>query len=255
MPTNKTASDVFKEKVEEHYRRNKRSIRKNDFDIFHFSAQQKLWQSDYYFQRIMDIYNSETFVREFINTINVQTTDHRGVAESSTTKYEIDKVKLVRHCNLYIDGYFSSVSSIFDSLAHEVNILFKLLRIDQDIYIGTILNELKQKHPKSEFYKFLVKQRSKRWWRIMDNFRNALIHESIVATNIETTTNVPVGREELKKIALPDNPKRRPFTYKKDCELRSFVENFHKNIPPVLEQCYKKITKDLKKSGKLPIKV
>jgi len=255
MFTNKSASEVFREKIEEFYSKNRRSIRKNDFDIFHFSAQQKLWQSNYYFQRIMDIYNSQRFVADYINVINVPTTDYGGVTESSTVKYEIDKVKLARYCNLYIDGYFSSVSSIFDSLAHEVNILFKLLKIDQNIYIGTILNKLKQKHPKSEFYKFLIKQRSKRWWRIMNNFRNALIHESIIATDIETTTNVPAGREELKKIPLPDNPKRRPFTYKKDCELKSFVENFHKNIPPVLEQCYKKITRDLKKSGKLPIKV
>lgn len=255
MFTNKSVSEVFREKIEEFYSKNRRSIRKNDFDIFHFSAQQKLWQSDYYFQRIMDIYNSQRFEADYMNVINVPTTDYGGVTESSTMKYEIDKVKLARYCNLYIDGYFSSVSSIFDSLLHEVNVVFKLVDPEKDIYWHTMLDEFQNACSNSEFYKFLIKRKPKRWWQTLDSFRNALTHESVIATNIDTSTDVLSGTEKLQRIPLPDDPKKRPFTYQKGRELKDFIEKFNEKVLPVLEQCYKKIFRDLKKSGKLPIKV
>lgn len=248
----KSTDEDFRDKVEKICEKNKKLIKKSDFDIFHFSVQQKFWQSQYYFKQMLNIYDDKIFEAEFVKTVNIRAEEEQ--TGSSTTKYEIDKDKLAKFCNLYLDGYFLSISSIFDSFAHEINILFKFLKPNQDIYIGTIINELKQKSNQSDTYKFLIKQKSKNWWKHMNNFRNTITHESIIATYIVTNTNVATHREELSKIPLPDDPQKRPFKYKKDYELKTFIEDFNKNIISIMEQCYKKLIKDLENSKKLPIK-
>lgn len=253
MPKNKSIIDAFKEKVEEYYSKNKRSIRKSDFDIFHFSVQQKLWQSNHYFEKLMEIYDSRRFKEEFVS--DVMDTFSDDFSGSSSTKSEVDKDKLVKHCNLYIDGYFSSVSSIIDSLLHEINVVFKLVGPEKHIYRCTMLDKFQKLYPNSEFYRFLSKREPKRWWQTLVSFRNTLTHESVIATNIDTSTDVLIGTEKLQRIPLPDDPKKRPFTYHKERELKDFIEKFNEKVLPVLEKCYKKITRDLEKSGKLPIKV
>ncbi|MCK4359055.1 MAG: hypothetical protein KAW92_10015 [Candidatus Cloacimonetes bacterium] len=247
MAIRKSISKKFKEKIEYYYNKNKQSIIKSDFDIFHFSVQQKLWESNYYINEIKN-FSGDNFA--YSETLGEKT-------QTVTVIMSLDKVEIARYCNLYIDGYFMSVMSIFDSLAHEVNSLFKFLSSDPNtkIYFYTIFKEFEQKMPNSEFYKYtseiLIK---KRWWKTLEKFRNAITHEAIIAKNIDTTFDATVEKETL-KIPIPDNPKKRPFTYKKDYELKSFIENFHKNIPFTIDRCYKKLTKDLENSKKLPIKV
>jgi len=254
MPINKTASDAFKEKVEEYYSRKSRSIRKKHFDIFHFSVKQKLWQSNYYFDKLVDIYDRNKFETDFVERTNIPD-DLGEVTQSSTVKSEVNKDKLAKYCNLYLDGYFSSVSSIFDTLLHEANVVFKLVDTERDIYFQTIIDELREVCPGSELYRFLAERKPKRWWKTLGAFRNSLTHESIIATSIVTTTNVEAGTEKLEKIPLPDDPKARPFTYRKERELKHFVENFNKNVLPVLERWYRKMNRDLVSSGKLPIQL
>ena len=243
----KGPDEQLKEKVEEFYLKNRKSIRKWDFNIFHFSVQQKLWEASFYVEQIEN-FNAESFA--YSQTAGLTT----GTA---TIIYGLDKDAISRYCNLFIDGYFMSVMSIFDSLAHEVNSLFKIIpsKPDTRIYISTIIKELKKAIPNSEFYKYTSKVTKKRWWKTLENFRNAITHEVIIAKEIETSYDATVGKETLKKIPLPDNPKRRPFTYKRNYELKNFIENFHKNVPLTLEQCYKNLLKDVEKSKKIPIKV
>lgn len=250
MAIRKSLSEKFKEEIENYYNENKQSIIKSDFDIFHFSVQQKLWESNYYRNVILNFYENDfDYYDNQGETIQTATI---------STGLNLNKLEITRYCNLYIDGYFMSVMSIFDSLAHEVNSLFKFLSSDPNtkIYFYTIFKEFKQKMPNSEFYKYtseiLLK---KRWWKTLGKFRNAITHEAIIAKNIDTTFDATVGKETLKKIPLPDNPQKRPFTYKKNYELQSFIKNFHKNIQSSIEKCYKKLTKDLENSKKLPIQV
>lgn len=243
----KVKNEEFREKVENFYSKNKKSIKKNDFDIFHFSVQQKLWEANYYADQINN-FSGDSFAYS----------ENPGLQTGTVTVISgLDKVGISRYCNLYIDGYFMSVMSAFDSLAHEVNSLFKFLGSDPNtkIYLFTIVKEFNTKMPDSEFYKHASKTLKKNWWKILENFRNAITHEVIIAKDIDTSYDATIGKETLKKIPIPDNPKKRPFTYKKDYELKSFVENFHKNITPTLEHCYKKLLKDLEKSKKLPISV
>jgi len=247
MSTVKSPDEKLKEMVEEFYLKNKRSIRKKDFDIFHCSVQQKLWEANFYSDQIKN-FNAESFTYS-------QTTDL--TTGTATIIYGLDKDAISKYCNLFLDGYFTSVMSIFDSLAHEVNSLFRILPSNHDtkIYISTIIKKLKEKMPNSEFYKYISKIIKKRWWRILENFRNAITHEVIIAKEIEISYDATLGKEVLKKIPLPDNPKRRSFTYKKEYELKSFIETFHKDVWPILEHCYKRLIKDLEKSNKLPIKL
>lgn len=245
--------EELRKKIEGLYLKNKKSIRKNDFDLFHFSVQQKIWQNGHYYNQILDIYNNTNFNANFVNPVYISQGGEG--TQSTTTRYEINKEKLSNYCNLYLDGYFMAACSIFDSLAHELNTLFKFIDPTKDINIGIIFNELKQKSNNAEIYKFLKSQRSKKWWKTMNDFRNTLTHESIIATNIDTTTNIITGKEELKSIPLPDNSKKKPFKYEKKYELKEFIEKFHKNIFYVSEQCYKKLIKDIEMSKKLPIKV
>lgn len=249
MVQEKSPAEKLKEEIETIYQQNKRSIKKSEFDIFHFSVRQKLWQSQYYFQRIMDLYDSKYFEENFVIPIAIPDRETEG----STTKYEIEKDKLAKFCNLYLDGYFISINSAFDALAHEVNTIFKLIDSEGDIYINTVLNELKQRLNQSKFYNFLIKEKLKRWWSLMEKYRNTLTHESIIATNIETSTDVTINKEELIKIPLPDNFKKKPFVYNKGYELKSFIEDFDKNILYSFDQSYKRLIQDLKKSGQLPI--
>ena len=248
MAIRKSISKKFKEKIEYYYNKNKQSIIKSDFDIFHFSVQQKLWESNYYINEIKN-FSGDNFA--YSETLGEKT-------QTVTVIMSLDKVEIARYCNLYIDGYFMSVMSIFDSLAHEVNSLFKFLSSypNTKIYFYTIFKEFEQKMPNSEFYKYTSEILSNNgWWKTLGKFRNAITHEAIIAPEIETSFDLTVGKETLKKIPLPDNPQKRPFTYKKNYELRSFIENFHKNITSSIERCYKKLTKDLENSKKLPIKI
>lgn len=245
--------EEFRKKIEEVYFRKPNSIKKADFDIFHFSVQQKIWQTDYYYQRIRGIYDSKKFESEFVNVLPLFESIEGSQTQSTATKREIDKEKLARYCSLYLDGYLSNISSIFDSLAQEVNTIFRLISPEKDIYFSAVLSKLGAKNPKSVFLKFISKERKKRWWSVWKDFRNASVHENILATNIETSTNVASRQEVLTKIPVPDNPKKRPFTYKKNKELKSFVEELNDNVALVLEQSYKRLIKDLSQSGKLPI--
>lgn len=249
MIQEKSPAEKFKEEIEIVYQQNKRSIKKSEFDIFHFSVRQKLWQGQYYFQQIMYLYDSKYFEENFVIPVGIPGKETEG----STTKYEIDKDKLAKFCNLYLDGYFISINSAFDALAHEVNTIFKLVDSEGDIYINTVANELRQRFNQSKFYKFLLKEKLRRWWSLMENYRNTLTHESIIATNIETSTDVTINKEELIKIPLPDNFKNKPFVYSKGHELKSFIDNFDKNISCSFDRGYKKLIQDLKKSGQLPI--
>jgi len=247
MSSKKLPAEELKEKVEKLQSKNKRSIKKGDFDIFHFSVQQKLWESNYYAEQIKN-FSGDNFA--YSETPGPKT-------QTITVISGLDKGEMARYCNLYLDGYFMSVMSIYDSLSHEINTLFKFLKSDPKtrIYLSTIINEFKNKMPDSEFYKYAAKIQKKKWWKDLENFRNAITHEVIIAKEIETSYDATAGKETLKKIPLPDNPKRRPFTYKKNYELKNFIENFHKNISITIEQCYKKVIKDLEKNQKLPIKI
>lgn len=250
MTIRKYLSEKFKEKIENYYNMNKQSIIKSDFDIFHFSVQQKLWESKYYSDRISNFYENDfAYYDNQGETIQTATI---------STGLNLNKLEIIRYCNLYIGGYFMSVMSIFDSLAHEVNTLFKFLnsKTQTKIYLYTIVNEFKKKMPNSEFYKFTSEILSNNgWWKILGKFRNAITHEGIMAKDIDISFDATVGKEILKKIHLPDNPQKRPFTYKKDYEIQSFIENLHENIPSTIESCYKKLIKDLENSKKLPIQV
>ncbi len=250
MVIRKSISKKFKEKIEYYYNRNKKSIIKSNFDIFHFSVQQKLWESKHYRNGIANFYENDFAYY-----------DNQGETIQTATisaGLNLNKLEITRYCNLYIDGYFMSAMSIFDSLAHEVNTLFKFLSSDPNtkIYFYTIINEFKQKMPNSEFYKYTSEiLAKKRWWKTLGKFRNAITHEAIIAKEIETSFDATVGKETLKKIPLPDNPKIKPFKYEKGYELQSFIENLHNNIPSTIESCYKKLIKDLENSKKLPIQV
>ncbi|MDD5638692.1 MAG: Cthe_2314 family HEPN domain-containing protein [Candidatus Pacebacteria bacterium] len=244
MSGNIKSHEKVKEKVDDFYSLDKKSIRKRDFDIFHFSVQQKLWELNYYADQIKN-FSGDNFAYS----------EMPGPKTSTITLISgLDKREMARYCNLYLDGYFMSAMSIFDSLSHEINILFEFLKLDSKIYFSKILHEFSMKMPNSEFYIYSNKVLKKKWWKDLENFRNAITHEVIIAREIETSYDATVGKETLKKIPLPDNPKKRPFTYNKDYELKSFVENFHQNIAITTDQCYKRLLKDLENSKKLPIK-
>jgi len=167
----------LKEKVEELYSKRKRAIRKQDFDIFHYSVQQKLWEADYYAEQIRN-FNSEDFRR-----LTPDSSATEPDTETVRTIFTLDKENLSQYCNLYIDGYFISVMGIFDSLAHEVNVLFKLKPDpNADIYFPDIAEKMKKRMPNSHFYKYIYKEiLHKRWWKTLKNFIEDF-HKNIQST-------------------------------------------------------------------------
>lgn len=245
MNVNRSSKDDFKEKIDEVWADRPRSIRKADFDIFHFSVSQKLWEANYYDSQI-DNFRGDNYY--YPSSPGPQ-------SQSVTVISGLDKNEIARFCNMFIDGYFMSVMSIFDSLAHEINVVFRLFSYKEKkkIYFYTIEKELKKRHSSSEFYKCISRIIKKRWWKDLEKYRNAISHEAIVAKNIDTSFDVTTGRESLKRIPMPDNPKNRPFSYKKGFEMKTYIEKFHRNISPALDQCYKKLLTDLLKENRLPI--
>lgn len=236
------------EKIKDFIDKHGGKICKTDFDIFHYSVQQKLWEANYFFDKINNLKETD-FLNVPIDTYIVDST--KELRQPAVT---LNKISVCQYTSLYITGYFISLYSTFDSLANEINVLYRVIdtkpsakgRKRPDVQWSTVFNELKQHYSNSYLFKRLESiNKNRTWWNKLQSYRHSLSHEIIVFPKINTSSTL-LEEEKILSICLPDNPKKRPFTYSKNIEPIEFVKSIDIMIAPTIEKIYKSISEDIR---------
>jgi hypothetical protein len=149
----------------------------------------------------------------------------------------------------------NSMSSL-DTLAHQIAILYTFPKLPNDIYISSIKKKLLKHHPNSKISKLLKEQLEQTWFDDYSPFRHCTAHESLIMYDIKLSYDQLNYRYEQPEIILPDDPKIRPFTYKKKKRRKATVycQSVLKHVELLISQAYEKMLEDIKAANNvLPI--
>ncbi len=212
-----------------------------EFRHFHLSVAQKLWSVDYFDNQITKLRPEVLYEqRTQGNTLVVdQYTDREGFG---------------LYANLLLDGILMNAMSTLDTLAHEITILYKFARVPRKVYIHTIKDRLKKDHPACALTAYLTSELAKPWFETFATYRHCTTHESLVGPNVRFDASLITGDLELVSLPLPDNPRNRPFIYRRGRELKSYCHRIRKTITLMVRRSYQCMILDIKSAHNvLPI--
>lgn len=223
-------------------------------NTFH-SVNQKIWQTEFYSEQVLNIFDQTEFSKKYLQVINSDSTGSKDSVPwtSTQTKTEIKKDELRSDANLYLDGFLSSASGTLDSFLHEINIIYQIIPSKKDIYLDRFLAEIEKKNLKNlEIYQYLASFSKKRKWTYFKKLRNKSSHESVLVDSIHYISKAQ--GEVLDYILLPDDPKAWPYKYSKRIKLDIFIRDMNVFFQDLMKHLYKKSIHDLEKSKQIPIR-
>lgn len=157
------------------------------------------------------------------------------------------------HDNIYyaLFDFFTYFCSILDRLALEINLLYKL----GDWISGQLdWNKITNPNEDNEFFALLqtkdqkladfIKNQRKKIAGI-SSYRNRLLHDGIIRTEIETPSIMNNFR-----VCLPQNPNKQATTYDKDAI--EFCEKRKASLLKLLDESYRLMLQHIKTNGKPP---
>ena len=153
------------------------------------------------------------------------------------------------HYALY--DFFIDLSSILDRLFYEINMLYKLGNWEKGC-----LDWNKLVNPKKPDKLQILKQKDGRLSKFIENmsgnfnrvssYRNRLIHDAIVHTNIGRTIQIP----RMFQVLLPDEPNNLISTNYVDAT--DYCKKLKSDVLKLLDGSYKLIIENIKTSGNPP---
>lgn len=211
-----------------------------EFNLFHRSVEQKLWSTEYYCEQLVsqNLYQFLLLPSE---------SDIQSPVPITVQDPLLDVVEsYCRHLNLLLDGFFMNSVSVLDTLAHEISTLYCLPQKPNKIYIVGIKNMLADSHPNSRVRALLDNQLSQPWFTEFEPFRHCTTHESLIAyDHIKISYDQVTGRVNILPVKLPDNPKLRPLTYKKNREAGHYCQSILRKMQSLVTKVYESILKDV----------
>ena len=228
---------------------------KSIFRIFNFSIHQKIEEYNFYFNKI-DNFNKEDY--KILETVLSEYSAALG--ETSTHSYSarkvIDKDRVMFDVNFWLDGYFFTAMSLLDTIAHQVDHLYKVYPKWSSIFIDKIRKNLESKNKQWKINKILRKIEAKNsWYRSFKEYRNTITHESVISRELPIKYIASDQEEDLKTIYLPAQPKILPpkIIEQSRFEMSNLIKNYDKRLEILVNDIYISILEDTKKTKKLPL--
>ena len=215
---------------------------REEFQHFHLSVAQKLWSVDY-FQEQIDELEPEVLYTPTGSQKNVLMVD----------QYQ-DRERFGLYANLILDGFLMNTMAALDTLAHEIKTLYTFPPLRPIIYIHTIKRQLTIHHPSKSLTTYLSTELARPWFNTLSEYRHCTTHESLVGSNVRADAALINGHIQQAVIVLPDDPRSRPFTYKRNRELKSYCAKARRSVTALVRHSYHWIIQDIKAAhNTLPI--
>ena len=212
-----------------------------EFLHFHMSVRQKLWSIDYFNSRIQEL-KPEVLYEQ-------RTRGNTLVLDKST---DVEGFGL--YANLLLDGFLMNTMSTLDTLAHEIKALYRFHRLPSKVYIRTINHCLAREHPRRALTNYVSTELAKPWFDTFTIYRHCTTHESLVGANVRFEASLITGDLQYAYVPLPDDPRRKPVTYRHGRELKSYCNNVESRVVTLIRHSYYCIIQDIKSIGNtLPI--
>jgi hypothetical protein len=221
-----------------------------DFNLYHSSVTQKLWSINYYNLQI-----SSLDINKFRTIVYPSATLTSGTTYASPPVDPV--IEYCRHLNLFIDGFFMNSMSVFDTLAHEIFVLYLSPKATSDIYINTAHVMINKFHSASQIEKVLDNQLMVGgWFTEFERYRHCTTHESlIVYDDIRfRLDSVNFSYYLDQPVRLPDNPQAKPLTYDLNRNVVDYCLSTFQTIDSFVSSIYDSVLLDIHAKGDvLPI--
>lgn len=228
---------------------------KSIFRIFNFSIHQKIEEYNFYFNKIDNFNKGDYKILE-----TVLSEYNAALGETSTNSYSartvIDKDRVMFDVNFWLDGYFFTAMSLLDTIAHQVDHLYKVYPKWSSIFIDKIRKNLESKNKQWKINRTLRKIEAKNsWYRTFKEYRNTITHESVISRELPITYIASDQEEDLKTIYLPAQPKIRPpkIIEQSRFEMSNLIKSYDKRLEILINDIYISILEDTKNTKKLPL--
>jgi hypothetical protein len=205
----------------------------DEFCHIHLSVRQKLWSVDYFHSQIIELKPEILY-------------EQRTQGNTLVLDQYTDKEGFGFYANLLLDGFLMNAMSAFDTLAHEIKLLYGFRRVPSKVYIHTIKDCLVRDHPHRALTMYLSRETAKPWFDTFATYRHCTTHESLVGSNVHFDASLITGDLQQAYVPLPDDPRSKPFTYRRERELKSFCSKVNKRIITMVCHSYYCIIQDIK---------
>ena len=216
-----------------------------EFNLFDRSVTQKLWAAKYYYDEIVSL-DIRKFWEQSVTT-SIQSSDSYTAAPQAQG---LNLERYSSYVHLLLDGFFMNSMSALDTFAHQVFLLYIFPQKPSRIYVWTARKKLSESHPNSKLVRLLDTQIGQTWFDQFQQFRNCTAHESLIGCgkveiSYDPITKLLVGSH----IKLPDDPRSRPFTYRKRREATRYCRSILRNINSLVTKSYDSILLDIRRAN------
>lgn len=205
-----------------------------EFQHFHLSVEQKLWSVDYFHDRIAELKPEVAYGQQ------------RTRGSTLVLDQHTDKEGFGLYANLILDGFLMNAMAALDTLAHEIKVLYAFHPVPRNVYIHTIKGNLVREHPSSALTRYLSSELAKPWFGPFATYRHCTTHESLVGSNVHYDETLITGELRQAFITLPDDPRNRPFTFRRNRELKSYCVKIRRTVTDLVRHSYYCIIQDIK---------
>jgi len=153
------------------------------------------------------------------------------------------------YANLLLDGFLMNAVAALDTLAHEIRVLYRFHPVPRKVYIHTIKKKMEGEHPYCALTKYLSSELAKPWFDPFATYRHCTTHESLVGSNVRFEASLITGDLQQAFVPLPDDPRNRPFTYRRNRELKAYCDRARKNVMQMVRHSYYCIIQDIKRAN------
>lgn len=220
----------------------------DEFLHFHLSVVQKLWSVDRIGEQIAEMQPPviwEQIVQDY----------------TSRVQKSADIKRFGLEANLHLDCFLMNAMAVLDTLAHEMRVLYSFQAVQQRpsnrpsrVYIGTIREDMLKHHTGKHITKYLAGELAKPWFETFASYRHCTTHESLIGSNVHLDVSAITGDLHQAVVPLPDDPRKRPFSYKQGRELKSYCKKTREDLAQMVSHCYYHVVKDIKQTNSvLPI--
>lgn len=154
--------------------------------------------------------------------------------------------------NVHLEGFLSSSGSALDILAREL-LCYCNISFPNRVYYQTAWQQINQKDPNSPLLPRLI---DPSWRPEFQDYRNAAIHEQIIASGF-STHGIHQGSsiKIVVKFPMPDNPRLLPEkrTFKRNPDVTDYAEKTFRRLVRHINQIYGDVIQQIQATGSLPI--
>jgi hypothetical protein len=152
-----------------------------------------------------------------------------------------------------LDGFFTSLWSVFDIFAHEVNLVYLTPPLTgRDVSFKGVLDAMSRIFSSERLTLYMSSLVSELWYKDLDDFRRCITHRNEVDIKIITSRTLFAPALET-KILLPDDPLSYPSTYSLNRECGSFGSGIFKKALNAIDHMYELMETKIRNVGHVPI--